>query len=338
MHVHLLVPDLIIPGADIRIDAGEILLAKGRHTATAKQTPESWLCKQYQLDDEGNEGAAGAFSLLGDGMPPADGCWLRADPVHLRVDRDALILADSSVFSLTATEAGALTNSLNRHFAPRLQLQAVHPERWYARLDSPSDTRWTPLGEARGKPISGHLPAGEAAMRWHALMNEAQMLLHEHPVNEAREARGELPVNSIWFWGGGKAQDLPHRPFAHVLSSDPLARGLAAASGASATALPESAASWLRTTPDSGTTLIVLDSLRPSFAYGELSGWAGRAAALERDWLAPLVTALRAGRIGMITTHLIGDGMSIDVETTRMDLRRFWRRRKPLRSYVAPTG
>ena len=331
MHVHLLVPDLIIPGVDIRLDAGETLLARGRHSAPAKHTLESWLGKQYHLDDPG---VAGAFSLLGDGMSPADGCWLRADPVHLRVNRDALILADSSVFSLTETEAGALTDSLNRHFASDLQLQAVHPERWYARLDSPPDARWTPPGEARGKPISGYLPAGEAAMRWHVLMNEAQMLLHAHPVNEAREARGELPVNSIWFWGGGKAQDLPLRPFARVLSNDPLARGLAAASGASATPLPDSAAIWLQAAPDSGTALIVLDSLRPSFAYGELSEWAERAEAMERDWLMPLLAALRAGRIGMITTHLIRDGMSVDVETTRMDLRRFWRRRKPLQAYV----
>ena len=32
------------------------------------------------------------------------------------------------------------------------------------------------------------------------------MLLHQHPVNEAREARGELPVNSFWLSGCGRAQ------------------------------------------------------------------------------------------------------------------------------------
>ena len=29
------------------------------------------------------------------------------------------------------------------------------------------------------------------------------MLLHAHPVNEAREARGEPAVNSLWLWGAG---------------------------------------------------------------------------------------------------------------------------------------
>ncbi|HSC98716.1 MAG TPA: hypothetical protein VLI21_07425, partial [Casimicrobiaceae bacterium] len=38
--------------------------------------------------------------------------------------------------------------------------------------------------------------------------NEIQMLLHEHPVNAAREARSEPPVTGIWFWGGGTAAEV----------------------------------------------------------------------------------------------------------------------------------
>ncbi|MCB1639923.1 MAG: hypothetical protein KDI15_13865, partial [Thiothrix sp.] len=30
---------------------------------------------------------------------------------------------------------------------------------------------------------------------------ELQMLLHQHPVNQARERQGQLPVNSLWLWG-----------------------------------------------------------------------------------------------------------------------------------------
>ena len=334
MHLHLLVPDLLSPGADIRIDAGETLLARGRHQSAPSHSTESWLCEQYGLEDAA---AGSAFCLLGDGRQPADACWLRADPVHLRIDRDELVLADSTAFAITDAEARALTDSFNAHFAPALQLDPVHPERWYAQLDSAPETHWTPLAEARGKPISRHLPKGDAAMRWHALMNEAQMLLHEHPVNEAREARGELPLNSIWFWGGGKRADLPGRPFERVFANDPLARGLAAASGAAAAPLPASATDWLRTAPESGNVLLLLDALRAPFAYGELSEWATRVAALERDWLLPLLAALRDGRIGMLTTHCLSADGSIAVETTRMDLRRFWRRRKPLASYVMAT-
>jgi len=82
-------------------------------------------------------------------------------------------------------------------------------------------------------------------MRFHALMNEAQMLLHEHPVNAGREARGELALNSIWFWGGGVIDASKARPFSTVVGDDPLTRGLALAAGIPARALPKDAGSML---------------------------------------------------------------------------------------------
>ncbi len=36
-------------------------------------------------------------------------------------------------------------------------------------------------------------------------MNEIQMLLHEHPVNQRRERARQLPVNGWWLWGFGDA-------------------------------------------------------------------------------------------------------------------------------------
>ena len=38
------------------------------------------------------------------------------------------------------------------------------------------------------------------------------MLLHDHPVNIAREARGCLPVTGVWFWGGGTADAIGALP------------------------------------------------------------------------------------------------------------------------------
>ena len=330
MHVQLLVPDLINSKADLHLDSAETLLAKGRRTAIPTASTEDWLAARYALEQP----SLAAFSLLGDGGSPGDGTWLRADPVHLRVDRDTLVLADSSVFPLHRDEATALVASLNEHFAPMLEIHAPHPQRWYAKLQSPAQSRFRPTSAARGQPITAQLPRGEDGMHWHALMNEAQMLLHEHPVNEAREARGELPVNSVWLWGEGIVSRADRRPFQHVLSDDAVARGLGLASGAGVAPLPADAAAWLADAPETGTTLIVLDALRAPAAYDEAEAWHDAAQKLERDWFAPLLAALRAGRIGMLTLHLLADKGGVASEAVRLDLNRFWRRRKPLAHYA----
>ncbi len=357
MHVHLLLPDLLIPdllaekSAASALPGGlvlpslpalETLLARARRSSMDPySSAESWLANRYNLPEPS---AAAPYSLLGDGGDPGTARWLRADPVHLRADRDALVLADASVFSLTADEAASLAESLSAHFGPALQFQAATPERWYARMEAPSGLRWTPLALARGKPLRAQLPQGEGAMRWNALVNELQMLLHAHPVNAAREARGELPVNSVWLWGeGALARHASNaRPWGRVFAGDPLARGLAMASGGSSAPLPADAASLLSDAPESGRVLVVLDSLRAFAAYGDAPQWTQTLEQLERDWFAPLLAALGARRIGMITLSCPGltgpEGQSVaglEAEVIRSDLRRFWRRRKPIAGYVA---
>jgi hypothetical protein len=359
MHLHLLIPDLLLPvdtgnaawgearSVLPQLDALETLLAKGRRTPSPALQMERWLLQRFGAssgdqahgDDDadvttGDSTGAAAYSFAGDDGDPGAATWVRADPVHLRVEGDELVLADAGVFGIDNDEASALAAALNEHFGAALQIDARRPERWYARLATMPKMRTTPLGEARGEPISGHLPSGEDGMQWHALMNEVQMALHEHPVNEAREARGELPVNSLWFWGHGVYAPLEHRPFNAVLADDPLARGLASASGAAASALPDSLKSWLANAPDEGQTLVVLDALRSAARYGDSHGWATAGAELHRDWIAPALEALRSGRIGMLTVHLPTALGGLSVENIRGDLRRFWRRRKPLAAYV----
>src|SRR6266852_5178170 len=217
--------------------------------------------------------------------------------------------------------------ALIRHFGRTMLFHPLRPARWYVRLEKAPDMQTTPAAAARGAAIDEKLPSGPDAMRFHALMNEAQMLLHEHPVNAGREARGELPLNSIWFWGGGAIDAAKERPFSAVIADDPLARGLALAAGIPVRALPKDADSVLAAMGDEGLVLIVLDPPREA-QLGE------RRAALERDWFVPLLAALKSGRIGMLTLQLCGADSLLEVETVRSDLRYFWRRRKPLSAYA----
>ena len=61
----------------------------------------------------------------------------------------------------------------------------------------------TPPHDITGKAITDYIPKGEAVDELYDLMKKSYDLLKDHPVNQARIARGKRPANSIWLWGEG---------------------------------------------------------------------------------------------------------------------------------------
>ena len=225
--------------------------------------------------------------------PPASLC---ADPVHLRPDLDAARLFDASCFSLSGEEAAALAGALDRHFAPEgIRLEAPHPSRWYVRLDEHPDAVFRPPGIAAGRGAGGSLPEGNEGSLWRRRMNEAQMVLHDHPCNESREARGELPVNSVWFWGAGEIAGAPRTRFDEVRSDSALVRALAERGGARVRGLEEEA--------ENGGTLprasLVApgDALYRAVAGRDVEEWRRLLVRLEEDWFRALHGEVRTGAV-----------------------------------------
>jgi hypothetical protein len=340
MHCHLLVSDLFWPDREfhdiyreLETPALALLLARGRRRHADATSAEAWLGAQFGLDQEEDSPVA-PYSLLADGGEPGTGYWLRADPVHLKLEGNRLVLADSGHFSITPQEAESLADSLNAHFAgDGLTFYPLRPERWYLRLEPAPVLETTALPDAAGRSVDALLPRGADASVWRARLNEIQMLLHSHAVNTERERAGKLTVNSVWPWGGGRLSGAVSAPFNALWSRDPYAAGLAQAARIAARNLPERAADLLGASASVGVNLVVLDTLRSAAHYGEAHAWRERLAQLERDWFAPLLAALKEERIGMLSLVALGPQGMLAAEVTRGDLRRFWRRVKPLADY-----
>ncbi len=179
---------------------------------------------------------------------------LHADPVHLRPDRDRLVLFAGPDFAPDRAEADALVALFNHHFGvegPRLE--APTPEHWYLLTDKPPDLVTQPLAAVLGRPIAGQLPQGAEARHWARFLNEVQMLFHHSEVNQRREAAGIPSLNGLWLWGGGSLVAPPGQAsYERVFSADPLALGLARASGIPTAPLPADLGAVLAT---AGTTL-----------------------------------------------------------------------------------
>ncbi|MFT3806474.1 phosphoglycerate mutase [Arenimonas sp.] len=159
--------------------------------------------------------------------------WLRADPVHVRPDINGARLMAWGNLDLDPAEAEALLQALHPVFGDAgMPLTAGAPERWYLQLaiDAPLPD-FSPPEQGLGDDLFRHLPEGGQGRRWRALLNEAQILLHNHPINAARAARGRLPANSLWFWGAGVVPEEVRSRLSSVSSSENDVLALATAAG-----------------------------------------------------------------------------------------------------------
>ena len=320
----------------LRLPALELLLARSDRSTLDETSSDRWLMRRFGVNTSG-ELPAGALSLLGDGGQPGDACWLRADPVHLRVNRDQLILADHRVFAISQGDAETFTDALNRHFAEDgFVFYPLRPERWYLRAPAPPAILTTPLGEAVGRHIDPLLPRGAEALAWHRLFNEIQMLLHGVPLNADRESSGVLPVNSLWLWGVGPLPNAVERPYALVVTDDPVARGLAGVAGCDMAPLDRGLRRVLADQPQGDVLLYdaTLDLLR---AYSDEAGVAGTLEHLEPSVFTPLLAELKRGAVDRVRIVTFTETGGVCFEATRASLWRFWRSAMALSHYAGPT-
>lgn len=86
------------------------------------------------------------------------------------------------------------------------------------------------------QPVAKYFPTGAMKNELTRLMQVSYEVLKNHPVNQARIARGQLPANMIWPWGAGRAMALDSfaEKYGHsgqVISAVPLVWGIAELAG-----------------------------------------------------------------------------------------------------------
>lgn len=332
MPLTLLIPDLLPPPdapeamRRLRLPALETWLARGNATRESGGR-SSWLLRQWGLDAHA---PVAALTLAADGGP-REGCWLRADPVHQRLVRNAIVLHDADALALTPAETREAVAALNGFFAADgLEFLAPCADRWYVRVPPGEMPRTVPLDEAVGRNPFGMLPEGGARLKWPSIFSEAQMLLAALPFNAARDAAGRPALNAVWFWGGGEFPAGLPRPWGCVAASDPLARSLALASGCPVQALP--AALTLLPGRESAQCLAVVEAMRTPLRSGDAAQWIDAARDLERDWFAGLGEALSA--FGHVRVVLPGERDTAVFDIPPVARWRILRRPRPLEAHA----
>jgi hypothetical protein len=150
---------------------------------------------------------------------------LCADPCYLYPDRDKLRLLYRDL-ELSLEEAESLCQRVQGVFEEYgAKLKVDSAEHWLLELEEPAQVSFKALEGLHGQTVSEVLPTGKQAGDWIRLWNEVQMVLFDCPENQAREAAGKVPINSLWFWGQGNMPAL--RPWGLVSGNDRLLSTLA---------------------------------------------------------------------------------------------------------------
>ena len=135
---------------------------------------------------------AAALTREADARDAAGAQWLRCDPACIMADAVTLRLIACGDMALSMDDVASLTRELKPIFGDAgFLLEASHPERWYLRC--PREAKlptFSSPDDALGDDLVRHLPNGDGAARFRALLNEAQVVLTQHPFNEPRARRG----------------------------------------------------------------------------------------------------------------------------------------------------
>ncbi len=324
--------EMLVSALDL--SALETLLSRARviPATGCRESPEDLMFTAFGYQRSAGDWPAAAVTRLADFDAGDQGeWWLRADPVHLKVDMGNLVLIDGEHFALDLVEARALADIVSEHFSHLgWRLDVDHPMRWYLKLETPARIQTTPLSMARLRNIDAYLPSGEEANSWHRLLNETQMVLHDCAVNRSREARGEVPVNSLWFWGGGVLPPARAADWSEAYGDSALLQGLASHAGIRCRPLPEGAARWLNCSGE-GHHLALIETGHSSARSSNVEGWREFIVALSANWFEPLLHALKDGRLQSVTV-LTDRYLSYHAERARW----WWRlkARRPFSRFV----
>lgn len=148
-----------------------------------------------------------AAAAQADGLEPGDLAWGLLTPVHWHLGTEQVSLTDPEGLVLSVADSRILFGAVAELFTSEgFALHWGAPLRWYLAHESLTELATASIDRVIGRNVDRWLPAGPQARLLRRLQNEVQMLLHTHPFNAEREARGLPTVNSFWLSGCGLAQ------------------------------------------------------------------------------------------------------------------------------------
>ncbi|MFZ2649192.1 MAG: hypothetical protein WA210_03700 [Burkholderiaceae bacterium] len=175
-----------------------------------------------------------AHAAATDGIAVGEQAWGLLTPAHWATGSAHVTMIDPTALALGEAESRLLFDAIRPLFDTEgFALHWGAPLRWYASHASLAGLACASLDRVMGRNIDTWLPQSAqapASRLLQRLQSEVQLLLYAHPINQLREDRHALTVNSYWLSGCGayREQAGPHIEVLEALRAPMLANDWAA--------------------------------------------------------------------------------------------------------------
>ncbi|MFT5225897.1 MAG: hypothetical protein ACI8XX_001649 [Polaribacter sp.] len=244
--------------------------------------------------------------------------------IHLKADMHNALVIPLESNSVNQDDSSLILEDLQDFFSEDCELKPLHNGLWLMRLKhcEPSDC-YPHYLSVIGRKANQFIEQSKQALPWYKLMNEMQMFMHQHPVNQNRLTTGLLPINSLWFWGAGEKPKFDENKTAWFCDDEELIRF---AEGSNIRRLPLDRLTQMK----SGENSVVIDlSLLEALKSSSGDDLQAKLELLEKDIFKPAMTFFRSSRLSL----QLRAAHHFDLTMTPFSKYKIWRSSKTLVSF-----
>ncbi len=138
-------------------------------------------------------------------------------PCHWQIGMDQVVMLDPASLFLSDDESQQLLQAMQPFLQEDgLQVTWHSALLWHAQGEMLASLACASLDRVIGQNVQHWMPDSPAARPLQRLQSEMQMLLYNHPVNDAREARRQYTINAFWLHGAGSLPAGASSPTPHI--------------------------------------------------------------------------------------------------------------------------
>jgi hypothetical protein len=250
---------------------------------------------------------------------------LLCQAIHLRPDMRSTVIVPIPINQDNIQDIDILINDLKDLFKVDYDINSIADGVFLLKLkefDAP--VHYPHILSVLGKAASPYIDQSRQILPWYKLLNEIQMFMHQHEVNQRRMQRGLLAINSLWFWGAGSRPQALDSNLAWYCD-DPLLNRFAQSLG-----LAPQPCTEIDTITNSTDALVIDLRLIETLKTGHAVPLDQLLLDIDRRLLQPLLAKFAKGRLQVV----LRAGYEFDFELKPSARLKFWRRHKKLSSWV----